>query len=119
MASADSRWRSASADQGNGSRARSAPGFVCEPASSSRFTSWRVTYARMIPERNYPFLDGILLIRHDLKSVTLLDISERILDSRGFLPGEVFKTGGPVSIGIFSIWIRLVPLNPSSYKMEN
>jgi hypothetical protein len=68
----------------------------------------------MIPGRNSPFLDGILLIQHDLKLVTLLDVSERILDSRGFLPGEVFKTGGLVLIRIFLIRISLVPLNPSS-----
>jgi hypothetical protein len=105
VVAADSRWRSAFSDQGNGSGARSAPVIAGETASSSRFTSWRVTYARMIPGRNSPFLDGILLICHDLRLVTLLDVSERILDSRNFLPGEVFNTGGSVLIGMFSIRI--------------
>jgi hypothetical protein len=114
LAAADSRWRSAASDHGNGGGAQSAPVTGGEYASSSRFTSWRVTYARLITGRNSPFLDGILIIRHDLKMVTLLDDSERILVSRDFLPGEVFSTGGPVSIGIFSIRIPLVPLSPSS-----
>ncbi|KAM0862657.1 hypothetical protein ACQ4PT_045119 [Festuca glaucescens] len=68
--------------------------------SSSRVSSWRVTYAvRPIPgdHRNFPFLDGVLVAHHARARLLLLDSKEFVVDSRALGAKEVIVFGGAVA----------------------
>jgi hypothetical protein len=70
------------------------------------------------PKRNSPFLDEILVIRHDLRRISWLDESEIILDSRPMHPNEIILTGGELLFDSFSVRIRSNPLSPDSLVMN-
>ncbi|KAM0835569.1 hypothetical protein ACQ4PT_062857 [Festuca glaucescens] len=86
-------------------------------ASSSRVSSWRVTYATHPvagDHRNFPFLDGVLVVRHTAKRISLLSAAERIIDSRALRDGEVIELGGAVSLPRHDVRIPVRPLSPGS-----
>jgi hypothetical protein len=80
--------------------------------------SWRVTFAMKNPKQNSPFLDGILVIRHDLRRISRLDESEIILDSRPMHPNEIILTGRELLFDLFSLRIPSNPLSLDSLVMN-
>ncbi|KAM0829890.1 hypothetical protein ACQ4PT_066581 [Festuca glaucescens] len=86
-------------------------------ASSSRVSSWRVTYASLsIPGdcRSSPFLDGVLVVHHASRRLLLLDDKERIRDSRLLRADEVIELGGAVMFLRHDARIPVRPLPPES-----
>ncbi|KAM0861286.1 hypothetical protein ACQ4PT_045992 [Festuca glaucescens] len=86
-------------------------------ASSSRVSSWRVTYASLsVPgdRQSSPFLDGVLVVHHASRRLLLLDDKERIRDSRLLRADEVIELGGAVTFLRHDARIPARPLPPES-----
>jgi hypothetical protein len=93
-------------------------GFICGPIpsiqSSSRITSWQITFAQKYRGNSNYFHDGILVIRHDWRRILLLDELELVIDSRFLREGEMIQVGAPFEFPIFSARISVTPLSLAS-----